>query len=192
MPLDAPYNTLQELSVGLKQKTTPIKFGYANAIGLSTAQLYLSKIGVEGAIPVSYRSQVDALAGLAQKEFDFLMTDVSAHLTQPRKAKPLALTTATRSPAAPELPSAKEAGLENFDLGHWWGVWLPAGASKDVVETINSWIDKGVASDDFRKFITGLGAEPWTDLKGDALRAFTATEIKKWGEAISLAKIEKE
>jgi tripartite-type tricarboxylate transporter receptor subunit TctC len=135
---------------------------------------------------VAYKSIVDSHSALAAGEVDFFVADVTFR----KRAKILALTVAERSPILPEIPSSKEAGLEDFDLGAWWAVWLPAGAPEEVVNKLASWIDAFTASEENRQFTANVGNQPWVGVHGQALREFTIAEIKKWGDAIKTAKIE--
>jgi tripartite-type tricarboxylate transporter receptor subunit TctC len=185
VPLGSPINSVKELTASLKAKDGRAKYAYANSISLATSELYKRKAGVE-ATGVSYKSIVDSHAALAAGEVDFFIADV----TFKTRAKMLALTVAERSPLLPDIPSSAEAGLENFDLGAWWGIWLPAGAPTDVVDKLADWIDAFTASSENRDFAANVGNQPWIGVRGEALKQFTISEIRKWGEAIKLANIE--
>lgn len=185
VPPGSPVDSVKDLTAALKAKQGRAKYAYANSISLAAAELYKHKTGVE-AIGVSYKSIVDSHAALAAGEVDFFIADV----TFKSRAKVLALTVAERSPVLPDIPSAAEAGLDDFDLGAWWGVWLPAGAPDDVVGKLADWIDAFTASDENRAYTAGVGNQPWVGVRGEALKQFTASEIRKWGEAIKLANIE--
>jgi tripartite-type tricarboxylate transporter receptor subunit TctC len=185
VPQGSPINSVAELTAALKAKGSKAKYAYANSISLAASELYKAKTGVE-ATGVSYKSIVDSHAALALGEVDFFIADV----TFKDRAKILALTVAERSPVLPEVPSSREAGLENFDLGAWWGVWLPAGTPQAIVDKLAAWIDPFVASEANRDYTNKMGNVPWIGVHGDSLRQYTVAEIAKWGEAIKLAKIE--
>jgi tripartite-type tricarboxylate transporter receptor subunit TctC len=185
VPLGSPINSVGELTAHLKAKAGKAKYAYANSISLAASELYKAKTGVD-VTGVSYKSIVDSHAALAAGEVDFFIADVTFRT----RAKLLALTVAERSPIIPEIPNSKEAGLDNFDLGAWWGVWLPAGAPKDVVDKLADWIDVFVATEENRQHTAMIGNQVWVGVRGEALRQYTIDEIRKWGEAIKLAKIE--
>ena len=178
-------NSLAELTTALKAKDGKAKYAYPNSISLVAAEVYIRKMGIE-ATGVAYKSVIDSHAALAAGEVDFFVSDI----TFKNRAKVLALTVAERSPLLPEIPSAAEAGLDNFDLGAWWGVWLPAGAPQEIVTKLADWIDVSVASEENRRQSETVGNQPWVGVRGDALRQYTVNEIRKWGDAITLAKIE--
>jgi tripartite-type tricarboxylate transporter receptor subunit TctC len=185
VPQGSPINSVSELTAALKSKQGKAKYAYANSISLAAAELYKFKAGID-AIGVSYKSIIDSHAALAAGEVDFFIADV----TFKDRAKILALTVAQRSPVLPEIPSSAEAGLAGFDLGAWWGVWLPAGAPQDVVDKLADWLDAFTDSEENREFTFSRGNQPWIGVRGDALRQYTIDEIKKWGDAIKSAKIE--
>ena len=185
VPQNSPLNSVSELTTSLKQKGGKAKYAYANSISLAAAELYKHKAGID-AIGVAYKSIVDSHAALAAGEVDFFIADV----TFKDKAKLLALTVAERSPVLPNIPSAAEAGLDNFDLGAWWGIWLPAGAPREIVDKLADWTDAFTASDENHEFTFARGNQPWIGVRGKALEQFTIAEIKKWGDAIKAAGIE--
>jgi len=129
---------------------------------------------------------IDSLPALAAGEVDFFIADV----TFKDKAKLLALTVAERSPVLPDIPSSAEAGLDNFDLGAWWGIWLPAGAPQNVVDKLADLTDAFTASAENHEFTFSRGNQPWVGVRGKALEQYTIAEIEKWGNAIKAAKIE--
>ncbi len=189
VPVGSPINSVAELTRVLKAKGTKANYAYANSISLAASELYKHKTGVE-AQGVGYKSIPDSHAALAAGDVDFFVSDLTFVLGPKPRAKILALTVAERSPVVPEIPSSKEAGLEGFDLGAWWGIWLPAGAPQNVVDTLADIVDAAVGAEESLKFFATLGNQPWKGVRGEALRQYTIDEMKKWGEAIKIAKVE--
>ena len=72
----------------------------------------------------------------------------------------LAVTTAKRSSALPDVPTLEEAGLKGFDIGTWFGVLAPAATPKDVLQRLNAEMVKIIQSPEFRKRMEEIGAEP--------------------------------
>ncbi len=176
-------NSMAELTAFIKSKDGKAKYGYPNSISLASAELYKKMAGVE-ATGVPYKSILDSHAALAAGEVDFFVTDLTF-----RKGKLLSLTIPERSPVAPEVPSAREAGLHDFDLFSWFGMWLPRGAPQDVVDKLAGWMDEAVASEETRAKFAPMGFVPWKGVRGDALREFTRKEMAKWKNVAEIAKI---
>jgi tripartite-type tricarboxylate transporter receptor subunit TctC len=100
----------------------------------------------------------DLLGGQVTMSFDTLTT-VLPHI-KGGKLKALAVTTAKRSTALPDVPTLEEAGLKGFDIGTWFGVLAPAATPQPVVSRLNTEIVKIVSSPDFQQRMLAAGAEP--------------------------------
>ncbi|HQQ71399.1 MAG TPA: tripartite tricarboxylate transporter substrate binding protein [Alicycliphilus sp.] len=99
----------------------------------------------------------DLLGGQISMSFDTI-TPVLPHI-KAGKLRALAVTTAKRSVALPDVPTLDEAGLKGFDIGTWFGILAPAGTPKDVVARLNADMVKIIHSPDFRKKMDDIGAE---------------------------------
>jgi tripartite-type tricarboxylate transporter receptor subunit TctC len=100
----------------------------------------------------------DLLGGQVTMSFD-TVTPVLQHI-KAGKLRALAVTTAKRSSALPDVPTLDEAGLKGFDIGTWFGVLAPVATPKDVVARLNAEMVKVIQSPDFRKRMDEIGAEP--------------------------------
>lgn len=101
---------------------------------------------------------VDLLGGQVAMSFD-TVTPVLPHI-QAGKLRPLAVTTAARSSALPEVPTLDEAGLKGFNIGTWFGVLAPVGTPKDVQARLSSEMTKIIQSPEFKAQMAKIGAEP--------------------------------
>ena len=158
-----PANTVTELVAQLKAKPELASFG---SNGNGTAQhligaqfealtgAKLTHIPYKGSGPLT----TDLIGGQIALSFD-TVTPVLPHI-KAGKLKALAVTTARRSSALPDVPTLDEAGLKGFDIGTWFGVLAPAGTPKDVLQRLSAEVMKIVASADFRKRLQEIGAEP--------------------------------
>jgi tripartite-type tricarboxylate transporter receptor subunit TctC len=159
-------------------------------VSRAASELYKVRSGVPG-VGVGYQGTPDALRDMMGGQIDYIIGDATFMIEQEKagKLRLLAVTTKERAKVTPQLPSTVEAGVPDFDLRAWWAVWLPANAPKDVVDKLAGWFKNIVASEETRKFLAGVGSEPFP---GDAkaVHDMTVAEIAKWGEIIRLAKIE--
>jgi tripartite-type tricarboxylate transporter receptor subunit TctC len=99
------------------------------------------------------------------------------------KLKALAVTTAKRSPLAPDLPTMTEAGLPGFDISTWFGLMAPAGTPKEVVARWNRDLVKILESPDMKQKLALQGAES-TPMTPEAFAAFIASEVPKYAKII--------
>ncbi|HJV71678.1 tripartite tricarboxylate transporter substrate binding protein [Ideonella sp.] len=100
----------------------------------------------------------DLLGGQITMSFDTI-TPVLQHIRS-GKLRALAVTTAKRSSALPDVPTLDEAGLKGLNIGTWFGVLAPVATPKDVVARLNAEVVKVIQSPDFRKRMDEIGAEP--------------------------------
>ena len=95
----------------------------------------------------------------------------------------LAVTTSTRTPALPDVPTIAEAGFAGFSDDSWVGVWVPAGTPAAVVSRLRIELDKAAAAPEVRERLASLGFEIGT-LRSDAFGAMVKREIEKWAEVV--------
>jgi tripartite-type tricarboxylate transporter receptor subunit TctC len=100
----------------------------------------------------------DLLGGQVTMSFD-TVTPVLPHI-KAGKLRALAVSTARRSSALPDVPTLEEAGLKGFDIGTWFGVLAPAATPKDVTQRLSSEMQKIIQSAEFRQRMAEIGAEP--------------------------------
>jgi tripartite-type tricarboxylate transporter receptor subunit TctC len=134
----------------------------------------------------SGQSMPALLAGQVQMIFDPIPTSLP-HVKS-GKLRALAISTARRSPAIPELPTAAEAGVPGYDSSLWYGLLLPAGAAAPLVEKLNQAVNAALRAPDLIQRFAALGADP----VGSTAATFDRTineEIAKWGRVIKSAGI---
>lgn len=102
--------------------------------------------------------------------------------------RPIAVTTATRSAALPDVPTLQEAGLKNFDIGTWFGVLAPVATPKVVLDRLNAEMVKIIKSPEFGKRMEAIGAQPIGD-SAEAMAKRIAEETTKFGEIVRMANI---
>lgn len=146
-------------------KTQPGKLTYGSN-GNGTAQHLIGaqfeSMGKVTLVHVPYKGSgplaTDLLGGQINMSFDTI-TPVLPHI-KAGKLRALAVTTARRSPALPDVPTLDEAGMKGFDLGTWFGLLAPAGTPAPIIEKMSREIARIVASPEFKKKMEEIGAEP--------------------------------
>ena len=158
-----PAKNVNELVALIKAKPAEASYG---SNGNGTAQhligtqfqqqtgTRLQHIPYKGSGPLA----TDLLGGQILMSFDTI-TPVLPHI-KAGKLRPLAVTTAKRSPALPDVPTLQEAGLKDFDIGTWFGVLAPVGTPKPVLDRLSAEATKIIQSPDFRKRMDDIGAQP--------------------------------
>ena len=183
---DVPAKNLKELIALMK--ANPSKYTFASS-GNGTSQhlsgeLFKSMAGVDMQhIPYkgSPAALQDVVSGQVTMTFDNITT--AWPLAKAGKLRALAVTTAKRSPIAPDVPTLAEAGLAGYEIGSWQGVFAPAGTPVDVVKRLNTEIVKIINMPDVREKLVGLGAEPVGNTP-DEFAALVKSEVVKWAAVV--------
>ncbi|OGA48357.1 MAG: hypothetical protein A3G24_12865 [Betaproteobacteria bacterium RIFCSPLOWO2_12_FULL_62_13] len=107
------------------------------------------------------------------------------------KLRALAVSTANRSPAAPDVPAVAEAGIPGFDVPTWFGVLVPAATPKDIVAKLHAGITKALNAPDVRDRMAREGAET-SPMTPEQFAAFIRTETAKFAKIIKDAGVRTE
>ncbi|MDQ3215329.1 MAG: tripartite tricarboxylate transporter substrate-binding protein, partial [Pseudomonadota bacterium] len=99
------------------------------------------------------------------------------------KLRGLAVTTAARSPLAPELPTMAESGLPGFELSTWFAFFAPAGTPRAIVDKISGDMRRVLAQPDMQQRLAAIGVDIHASTP-DELAAFQRAELAKWGKII--------
>src|SRR3546814_3137805 len=103
-----------------------------------------------------------ALVDLMGGRIDFMFDTVASCLPhiQSGKLKPIAVATGTRSSALPDVPTMDESGLAGFDIATWFGLMVPAGTPKPIIDKIHAETVRILADPAIKKRLLAMGAEP--------------------------------
>jgi tripartite-type tricarboxylate transporter receptor subunit TctC len=169
-------------------KAHPGKLTYASA-GNGTsihlaAELFVSMTGVN-IVHVPYRGSGPAMADLLGGQVDMMFDSVSSARPQVQggRLRALAVTTARRSAAMPDLPTLAEAGVKDYELTPWFGVFMPAGTPRPVIDTMQRALADAMQSTETKARFFAIGAEPIGSTP-EAFAKILATESAKWGRII--------
>ena len=158
-----PYRTVADLVADAR--STPGKLSYGSN-GNGTAQHLIGTqfqmISGTSILHVPYKGSAplttDMLGGQVDMSFD-TVTPVLPFIKQ-GKLKALAVTTARRSSALPDVPTMQEAGIAGLDIGTWFGLLAPAATPGDITEKLNREIVRIIHTPEFQKQMADIGAEP--------------------------------
>ena len=183
--------SIAELVDHLKKKQSHGLYGTGSNTGQVAAELFKTHLGLSTTY-VPYKANTQALTSLLQGDVDFLSYDATWAATQhePRgRLRILAVTTPKRSGTLPDVPTLAELGLKDFDITPWWGVVVPAGTPRPVIERLAGWFNEITRAEETRTFLAraALDAFPGTP---ESMAALLRKDMERWGGYVKLAKIE--
>jgi tripartite-type tricarboxylate transporter receptor subunit TctC len=179
---EIPAKTIQEFVAYAKAR--PGKLAYASGGNGSSShmsmELFKSMTGVD-LIHVPYKGSSPALTDVVAGQDAIMSVNMppAVPLVKAGKLRALAVTTSTRSPLMPEVPTVAESGLPGYETVAWFGVLAPAGTPRDVVDKLSVEIAKIARLPEMRERLTSLGAEP-VGSTPEQFAAIIARDIAKW------------
>ncbi len=132
---------------------------------------------------VPYKGAGPAMQDLIGGQVDLMFDGMATSAPQIRggKLRPLAVTSAARSPAFPDVPTAQEAGLPNYLVTTWYALWAPAGTPPEIVARMQQEVAKAMQAPAIRDVWAQQGSGPGGNAPGE-FAAFVKSEIAKWAK----------
>lgn len=187
-----PAATTQELIAYAKANPGKLSFGSGSSSSRLAAEMLKSLAGID-MVNVPYKSNPQAITDLLGGQIQLVFADVATTLPQARagKVKALGVSSAQRSPLAPDLPTMQEAGVKDYELTAWFAAYVPAGTPRPVIDRLNGAMKAALADEAAAKTLLGAGIEPVSSTP-EELKAFTVAETEKWARIVKAAGIEPE
>jgi tripartite-type tricarboxylate transporter receptor subunit TctC len=191
---DYPAKTLGELIAIAKAKPGTLSFG---SVGFGSThhlagELLKKSAGID-IVHVPYRGDSQAIAALLAGDVPVIVgtTVLVAPQIESGSVRGLAITSPTRSPLLPNVPSAAEAGLKDFDVRTWAGLLAPKGTPPEIVAQLNKAVQASLADPAIKaKLEAAVGGEARGSTPSE-MRDLVSSEIVKWRALIETAKIPK-
>ena len=186
-----PANTLAEFIAWAKRNPGKVSYasGGSGAITHLAGEMLKSQAGID-MLHVPYKGSAPAVTDLIGGQVHLLIdvAAVSQQHVKSGKLKALAVTSAKRNAAFPELPTFDEAGLPGYEAIGWQGILVPAGTPKEAVNKLADAIQKVMADAGVREKFLAVGSEA-APSGPDAFGAFIRAEIEKWTRIAKAANV---
>ena len=185
-----PVKSVAELVALAKQKPGEINFGHSGAgaaIHLA-AELFQTMAGIK-MNGVAYRGAPPALNDVMAGHVSLMFADVGSVVAQINggQVRALGVTSTTRVPVLPDVPTIAESGLPGFDAVGWTMICAPAATPKPVIDRLHTELKTVAALPDIKALIERIGAIPIDSPPPAELQKFLASEIDRWGDLIDRA-----
>jgi len=188
------FKTLSDLVKWAKANPGKLNIG-TPAIGTTqnlAAELFKTAADIDAQV-VPFKGTPDVITAIRGGQIQVGLDILSPLLSQiqAKALLPLAVTGAKRSRVLPDVPTAQEEGLKNLNAASWNGLAVPAKTPQAVVDRLSKEINVALADPEVRKKLEALNLDPNPGSPADAT-ALLNGDIKRWGEVIERAKIEKQ
>jgi len=186
-----PVKSVKELIALAKARPGELNMA-SNGIGsLShlTGELFMLRAGIK-MVHVPYKGGAPAVTDTVAGNVSVLFASLPTVDAQMRagKLRALAVTSAQRTKAAPELPTVAEAALPGFESNQWWGIFGPAGMSSSIVTRLNTEVGNALQDAKVKKLFEAVGAEIAGGTPRD-LTQYLKSDYDRWGEVVRIAHI---
>ena len=191
VPATLPAQSLQQFIAMAKAKPKEMSFGSGGNGNINHLAGELLKLQTGTQIKhVPYKGSAPALTDLMGGHIQLVIDGFN--VVQPSvasgKARAIAITGDTRSPAMPDIPTMKEVGLGDLVIYGWQGVLAPAGTPPTIIEKLTQEVARALANPALKARLSGQGTEP-SYLNPLQFRSYIAGEQMRWANVISSAKI---
>lgn len=191
---DSRFKTLSDLVA--YAKANPGKLNYGTGGAGTTPHFSTEALASAAKIDVThvpFKGAGEATLALLSGTIDFQIASTPGVMGQAKggKVRLLGISGDKRLDALPEVPTFKEAGVKDYSVINFTGLWAPKGTPAPVMQRLQKEVAAAMASADVQKFSADLGSVP-SVLEGDALARMLRDNTRLWGAVAATAKIEKQ
>ncbi len=181
-----PYKTVKELIAYAKAHPGKVTFGSPGS-GASphvSGELFKSMTGTD-LLHVPYKGSAPAMTDLLGGQTSIMFDNMPSAIQHVRsgKLRPIAVTTAKRSPELPDVPTIAESGVPGYEAMSWFGLFAPAATPKPVLDKLNAALVKVLNQPDVKKKIAEQGGDVVAETPAQ-FAAFIKSESAKWGKVV--------
>ena len=181
-----PVSSVQELIAYAKANPGKLNFassGSGTSIHLS-GELFKVMTGVQ-ITHIPYKGSAPALQDLLGGQVQMMFDNLPPSLPQIKagRLRALAVTSATRAPALPDVPTIAESGLPGFEASSWFGILAPAGTPPAIIAKINGEVAKWLTTPEGKEKLAAIGANAGGGSPDDFARHIQA-ETAKWAKVV--------
>lgn len=187
-----PAKSVKELITVAKQRPGQVDYaaGAYGGSGHMAMELFMHMAGIKITY-VPYKSGNAGLADTLSGQIPLMMGSVLSALPHVKagRLRAYGVTGPERSVGTPDIPTIAEAGVRGYKAVQWFGIFTPAGASRDIVNRIYSSLTVALQDGDVRKQLIGGGADPQLSKSPAEFASFVQAEVQQWAKVVKAANI---
>lgn len=188
---DSPIRTLDDLVKTLKSSSQALTYssGGAGQTSHLATELFLSNIGAD-ALHIPYKGGAPSVLAVLSGEVDFTFNNYPLFLSHIRSGavRALAVSSDSRLPQTPDIPTLKELGYTDLEVSAWLGFFVRAGTPAELLPVITDSLSRALATDEVRRTFEETGSVS-EGQSGSDFAAAVAREPEVWKDAIEAAGI---
>lgn len=188
---DRPWRTVGDVLQAARANPGKLTYGsFGNGTSAHLAGALFAELGKVQLTHVPYKGSGPAITDLLGGQIDMMFTTVAsvAQHVAAGKLRAVAVTSATRSAAWPNIPTIAESGVAGYQTESWYGLYAPAGTPAAVITQLHAAVQKAVQADTFRRRVADEGLEPSTGGPA-ALDRYVRAEQARWRTVVRDARI---
>lgn len=189
-----PAKTLKELVALARSRPGQLNYGSAGVNGINhLAAELLKRMGNFNITLVPYKGVAQALPALMAGEIQLMFASLPGSLVQIKagRIRAIAVTSAKRSSAAPDIPTVSESGVPGYEASSWFGLLAPVGTPKHIIDRLNAEAMKALRMRDVHELLVRQGMDPAGSTPAE-IDAYLRSEIAKWTRVVKEAGIKAE
>jgi tripartite-type tricarboxylate transporter receptor subunit TctC len=186
-----PVNSVQELVATAKKDAGKLNFGTSGPGSMShlVGEMFKRSAQID-IVGVQYKGGVLAVQDLIAGQVQMIFSDALPVMQHIRagKLRPIGITSKDRSPLSPDIPTMAEQGFPDLVAVNWWGILVPTGTPRPVIDKLNADLVKVLADPDLKTRYAQLGVEPMSSTP-EFFGEFIKTEAERYAKLIKDAGI---
>jgi tripartite-type tricarboxylate transporter receptor subunit TctC len=180
---------VKELIAYGKANPGKLSFGSGSTSSRMAGEMFKSMAGID-MVNIQYKSNPQAVTDLLGGQIQLVIADAVTTMPHAKagKIRAIAISTAKRSPIAPELPTVAESGLPGYEMIGWFAAYVPAKTPKDIVTKLNKELVRILSTPEAKARLAAVGIETMTSTP-EGLAEFQRVETAKWAKLVKAAGI---
>jgi tripartite-type tricarboxylate transporter receptor subunit TctC len=177
---NSPAHSVSDLTSHLKVKGSKASYATSTNMGTVFAELYKTAAGVQP-LQVNYKGISDAMNDLTSGQIDMAMTDPPFTIGGIRsgRIRALAVSTAKRVAATPEIPAMAELGFDGIDFTVWWSIQVAAGTPTPIRDQLAKWFETLLQMDETKQFFASIGSDVFIS-SPENTRTLLLEDMERW------------
>ena len=191
VPVALPVRNTKELVALAKRRPGELTYATSGPGSMSHfAGEMFKRLANVNMITIPYKGNALAITDLMGGQITTMFSDAlpAMQAMKTGKLRALAVTSETRWPFTPELPTLAEEGIKGFAAVNWWGILFPAGVPRPIIDKVNADLVKALATSDVKSKLGELGVETVSSTP-EQFAQFMASEAARWGKLVKEANL---